>query len=130
MNCIDLLRTNIEKKELPTYVSGYPSKRAYRAFQQPLRIADVVQETARSKQINIYIHVPFCRYRFPPRELACGHKKSFSRGELEAIYTEAGWEIMRSDRYIKWDAHPGIPIHSHCIEEVVVSRLERKIFRD
>jgi oxygen-independent coproporphyrinogen III oxidase len=63
MNCLDLLRTNIEKKELPTYVYGYPSKRAYRAFQHPIRIGDVVQEAARSTQINIYIHVPFCRYR-------------------------------------------------------------------
>jgi tellurite methyltransferase len=58
----------------------------------------------------------------PAESLACGHKKSFSRGELEAIYTEAGWEIMRSDHYIKWDAHPGIPIHSHCIEKVVVRK--------
>ncbi|WP_342710055.1 methyltransferase domain-containing protein [Bradyrhizobium sp. B124] len=54
--------------------------------------------------------------------LASGHKKSFQRGELEAIYTEAGWEILRSDHYIKWDSHPGIPIHSHCIEKVVVRR--------
>ncbi|MGY3619288.1 class I SAM-dependent methyltransferase [Bradyrhizobium sp. USDA 10063] len=56
----------------------------------------------------------------PKEGLASGHKKSFSRGELEAIYTEAGWEILRSDHYIKWDSHPGIPIHSHCIEKVVV----------
>ncbi|KRR12591.1 hypothetical protein CQ12_34895 [Bradyrhizobium jicamae] len=58
----------------------------------------------------------------PKESLACGHKKSFSRGELEAIYTEAGWEILRSDHYIKWDSHPGIPIHSHCIEKVVVRK--------
>ncbi|GLR91155.1 class I SAM-dependent methyltransferase [Bradyrhizobium iriomotense] len=56
----------------------------------------------------------------PKEGLASGHKKSFSRGELEAIYTDAGWEILRSDHYIKWDSHPGIPIHSHCIEKVVV----------
>ncbi|UGY12252.1 class I SAM-dependent methyltransferase [Bradyrhizobium septentrionale] len=54
--------------------------------------------------------------------LASGHKNSFQRGELEAIYTEAGWEILRSDHYIKWDSHPGIPIHSHCIEKVVVRK--------
>ncbi|WP_420969568.1 class I SAM-dependent methyltransferase [Bradyrhizobium sp. B120] len=54
--------------------------------------------------------------------LASGHKKSFQRGELEAIYTEAGWEILRSDHYIKWDSHPGIPIHSHCIEKVVARK--------
>ncbi|MBB4377079.1 class I SAM-dependent methyltransferase [Bradyrhizobium sp. SBR1B] len=58
----------------------------------------------------------------PKEALAAGHKKSFSRGELEAIYTEAGWEILRSDHYIKWDSHPGIPIHSHCIEKVVVRK--------
>ncbi|MCP3476094.1 methyltransferase domain-containing protein [Bradyrhizobium sp. CCGUVB1N3] len=58
----------------------------------------------------------------PKEGLAAGHKKSFARGELEAIYTEAGWEILRSDHYIKWDSHPGIPIHSHCIEKVVVRR--------
>lgn len=54
--------------------------------------------------------------------MACGHKKSFSRGELEAIYAQAGWEILRSDHYIKWDSHPGIPIHSHCIEKVVARK--------
>ncbi|WP_082637342.1 class I SAM-dependent methyltransferase [Bradyrhizobium retamae] len=58
----------------------------------------------------------------PKEGLASGHKKSFSRGELEAIYTEAGWDILRSDHYIKWDSHPGIPIHSHCIEKVVVRK--------
>ncbi|OAF13137.1 MULTISPECIES: class I SAM-dependent methyltransferase [Bradyrhizobium] len=58
----------------------------------------------------------------PKEGLASGHKKSFARGELEAIYTQAGWEILRSDHYIKWDSHPGIPIHSHCIEKVVVRR--------
>ncbi|WP_338833800.1 hypothetical protein [Bradyrhizobium septentrionale] len=54
--------------------------------------------------------------------MASGHKNSFQRGELEAIYTEAGWEILRSDHYIKWDSHPGIPIHSHCLEKVVVRK--------
>ncbi|MDA9489636.1 STM4012 family radical SAM protein [Bradyrhizobium sp. CCBAU 11361] len=63
MDCVDFLRTNIAKKQLPTYVYGYPSKRAYRAFPQPLRITDVVEQARRSKQINIYIHIPFCRYR-------------------------------------------------------------------
>ncbi|WP_426441240.1 class I SAM-dependent methyltransferase [Bradyrhizobium genosp. P] len=58
----------------------------------------------------------------PKESLACGHKKSFSRGELEGIYTKAGWEILRSDHYIKWDSHPGIPIHSHCIEKVVARK--------
>ncbi|MGY3619289.1 coproporphyrinogen-III oxidase family protein [Bradyrhizobium sp. USDA 10063] len=63
MDCLEFLRTSIAKKELPTYVYGYPSKRAYRAFPQPLRITDVVEQARRSKQINIYIHIPFCRYR-------------------------------------------------------------------
>ncbi|WP_342723698.1 radical SAM protein [Bradyrhizobium sp. B097] len=63
MDCLKFLRTAITRKELPTYVYGYPSKRAYRAFPQPLRITDVVEHAGRSKQINIYIHIPFCRYR-------------------------------------------------------------------
>lgn len=63
MDRLDFLRTNIASKELPTYVYGYPSKRAFRAFPQPLRITDVVEQANRSKQINIYIHIPFCRYR-------------------------------------------------------------------
>ncbi|WP_426411912.1 hypothetical protein [Bradyrhizobium ganzhouense] len=63
MDRLDFLRTNIANNELPTYVYGYPSKRAYRAFSQPLRITDVVEQADRSKQINIYIHIPFCRYR-------------------------------------------------------------------
>ncbi|KRR12592.1 hypothetical protein CQ12_34900 [Bradyrhizobium jicamae] len=63
MDCLEFLQTTIAKKELPTYVYGYPSKRAYRAFRQPLRITDVAEQASRSKQINIYIHIPFCRYR-------------------------------------------------------------------
>ncbi|MCP3476093.1 radical SAM protein [Bradyrhizobium sp. CCGUVB1N3] len=63
MDRLEFLRTKIEKKELPTYVYGYPSKRSYRVFPQPLRITDVVEQASRSKQINIYIHIPFCRYR-------------------------------------------------------------------
>lgn len=58
----------------------------------------------------------------PEESLACSHKKSFSRGELEAIYAQGGWEILRSDHYIKWDSHPGIPVHSHCIEKVVARK--------
>ncbi|MBB4189222.1 oxygen-independent coproporphyrinogen-3 oxidase [Sinorhizobium terangae] len=63
MDYLDFLRTSISKKELPTYVYGYPSKRAYRAFPQPLRITDVVEQASHSKHINIYVHIPFCRYR-------------------------------------------------------------------
>ncbi|MCP3372750.1 coproporphyrinogen-III oxidase family protein [Bradyrhizobium cajani] len=63
MDRLEFLRTKIENKELPTYVYGYPSKRAYRAFRQPLRIADVIEQVNRSKQLNIYVHIPFCRYR-------------------------------------------------------------------
>lgn len=59
MDRLEFLRTKIEKKELPTYVYGYPSKRSYRVLPQPLRITDVVEQASRSKQINIYIHIPF-----------------------------------------------------------------------
>lgn len=63
MDCLEFLRTRIAKKEFPTYVYGYPSKRAYRAFPQPVRITDVVEQAGRFNQINIYMHIPFCRYR-------------------------------------------------------------------
>lgn len=83
MDRLDFLRTNIANKELPTYVYGYPSKRAYRAFSQPLRMTDVVEQANRSKQINIYIHIPFCRYR-------CTYCTLFlttrHRGETRASY--------------------------------------------
>lgn len=52
MDWLDFLRTSISKKELPTYVYGYPSKRAYRASPQPLRITGVVEQATPLKWKN------------------------------------------------------------------------------
>lgn len=61
-------------------------------------------------------------FGIPLEILACGHKKSFSKNELKKIYVDAGWEVLRSDHYVKWDSHPGIPIHSHYTEKLVVRK--------
>ncbi len=53
------LRSNI----LPTYVYGYPSKRTYREITPKIGISEIKSEVSSNKEINIYIHIPFCKYR-------------------------------------------------------------------
>lgn len=57
--------------------------------------------------------------RFPvPHE--CRHANSFDRGDLDSEY--AGWQLLRSDFYAKWDSHPGIPMHVHAVEKFVARK--------
>jgi tellurite methyltransferase len=49
-----------------------------------------------------------------------GFKHSLAPYELVSTY--AGWEVCRHDRYVKWDQHPGIPIHCHPVDKVVARR--------
>jgi oxygen-independent coproporphyrinogen-3 oxidase len=57
----DRLRRAITGSELPSYVYGYPSKRAYRPV-DPQRTLAQAWAGARD-DVNLYIHVPFCGYR-------------------------------------------------------------------
>ncbi len=51
---------------------------------------------------------------------AAGFKHSVDQGELRAFYDD--WELLRHDRYVKWDQHPGVPLHCHPVDKVVARR--------
>ncbi len=51
---------------------------------------------------------------------AAHYQSSFSPKEIQRFYEE--WEEVRFDQYIKWDSHPGIPIHCHPIEKLVARK--------
>lgn len=57
----DRLRQAIAGSELPNYVYSYPSKRAYRAVDPPMTVAEVWRDAP--TQLNLYLHIPFCAYR-------------------------------------------------------------------
>ena len=59
-------------------------------------------------------------YPAPPEFRRAGFKHSLAAGELADTY--AAWDVSRHDRYVKWDQHPGIPIHCHPVDKLVVRR--------
>jgi tellurite methyltransferase len=59
-------------------------------------------------------------YPCPPEYRSARYVHSFSPGELKEFY--ADWEILRYDVYVKWDQHPGIPLHCHPIEKIVARK--------
>jgi tellurite methyltransferase len=59
-------------------------------------------------------------YPAPPEFIAAGFKHSLQQNELAACYDD--WQLVRHDRYVKWDQHPGIPIHCHPVDKVVAQR--------
>lgn len=81
------------------------------------------QAKAKTKPGGIHCFTNFLddeKYPIPKEILDYGHKKSFRRGDLEEFYSD--WDIIRSDLYVKWDSHPGIPTHSHLVEKIVVRK--------
>ena len=64
-NCMSSFQTQLEdgikESKLFNYVYGYPSKRAYRKFPDPIKIDDIWNNN--TQDVNIYIHVPFCKQR-------------------------------------------------------------------
>jgi len=60
-------------------------------------------------------------YPAPPEFLRACFKHSVAQYELVACYED--WEVIRHDRYVKWDQHPpNIPIHRHPVDKVVARR--------
>jgi len=55
-----------------------------------------------------------------PEFEAAGFKHSVEQGELRGFYGD--WELLRHDRYVKWDQHPGVPLHCHPVDKVVARR--------
>lgn len=56
------------------------------------------------------------------------YKNSFRENELQEFYQD--WIEHRYDKYVKWDAHPGIPLHYHPIEKLVSQRPLVKIKKE
>lgn len=69
----------IKESILPSYVYGYPSKRAYRSFEQPISKKDIWVNS--NGNLNIYIHIPFCRYK-------CSYCTLLSIGKCEGSIRE------------------------------------------
>ncbi len=56
------------------------------------------------------------------------YKNSFCENELQEFYQD--WIEHRYDQYVKWDAHPGIPLHYHPIEKLVSQKPLVKIKKE
>ena len=48
---------------------------------------------------------------------AAHYKNSFQPDEIRQFYHD--WHEARFDQYVKWDSHPGMPLHYHPIEKLV-----------
>jgi tellurite methyltransferase len=59
-------------------------------------------------------------YPRPQEFKSARYTHSFRPNELKEFYD--GWEIIRYDAYVKWDQHPGIPLHYHPIEKLVARK--------
>ncbi len=55
------LSNAIKESKLPSYVYGYPSKRSYRSFDEAISKKNIWMNS--KGNLNIYIHIPFCRYK-------------------------------------------------------------------
>ena len=71
--------------------------------------------------LNAYTCMLFTeRHPAPPEFAAAGFRHSLAPGELAGFYGD--WSVVRHDRYVKWDQHPGIPIHCHPVDKVVARK--------
>ncbi len=71
--------------------------------------------------VNAYTCMLFTdEYPAGPEFTTAGFKHSLAQGELAAFYED--WTIVRHDRYVKWDQHPGIPLHCHPVDKVTARK--------
>lgn len=85
------------------------------------RLLGEVKDVTRPGGINAYTCMLFTEEHPPGPEFdAAGFKHSLAQGELRGFYD--GWELLRHDRYVKWDQHPGIPEHCHPVDKVVARK--------
>jgi tellurite methyltransferase len=71
--------------------------------------------------VNAYTCMLFTdEYPAGPEFITAGFKHSLAQGELAAFYGD--WTIVRHDRYVKWDQHPGIPLHCHPVDKVTARK--------
>ncbi len=80
-----------------------------------------VKEHTAPGGFNAYTCMLFTEeYPTLPELADAGFKHSLAPGELADFY--ADWELVRHDRYVKWDQHPGVPEHCHPVDKVVARR--------
>ena len=83
-------------------------------------LADVKAHTAPGG-MNAYTCMLFTdEYPAGPEFTTAGFRHSLAQGELAAFYGD--WSIVRHDRYVKWDQHPGIPLHCHPVDKVTARK--------
>lgn len=83
-------------------------------------LTNVKQQTAPGG-FNAYTCMLFtAEYPAGPEFIAGGFKHSLAQEELADFYND--WRLVRHDRYVKWDQHPGIPIHCHPVDKVVAQK--------
>ena len=71
--------------------------------------------------MNAYTCMLFTdEYPAGPEFTTAGFKHSLAQGELAAFYGD--WSLVRHDRYVKWDQHPGIPLHCHPVDKVTARK--------
>lgn len=79
-------------------------------------LTDVKAHTAPGG-MNAYTCMLFTdEYPAGPEFTTAGFKHSLAQDELAAFYGD--WSMVRHDRYVKWDQHPGIPLHCHPVDKV------------
>lgn len=64
-NFVDALRGAIERQVIPPFVYTYPPRSAYRGI-QAVDTQNIWEDDAQSspgRALNLYIHIPFCRYK-------------------------------------------------------------------
>ncbi len=80
-----------------------------------------VKERTKPGGFNAYSVFIFSdEYPRPPEFKSARYTHSFAPNELKEFYKD--WEILRYDVYVKWDQHPGIPLHCHPIEKLVARK--------
>jgi tellurite methyltransferase len=83
-------------------------------------LGDIKQHTVPGG-FNAYTCMLFTdEYPAGPEFTSAGFKHSLAQGELAAFY--ADWAMVRHDRYVKWDQHPGIPLHCHPVDKVTAQK--------
>ena len=83
-------------------------------------LADVKAHTAPGG-MNAYTCMLFTdEYPAGPEFTTAGFRHSLAQGELAAFYGDRS--IVRHDRYVKWDQHPGIPLHCHPVDKVTARK--------
>ncbi|WP_034641537.1 coproporphyrinogen-III oxidase family protein, partial [Desulfovibrio inopinatus] len=63
---IEILGDSISKGEIPPYLYCYPPRSSYRELKSPLTWDEIWEEDKKNSltdELNLYIHVPFCRYK-------------------------------------------------------------------